>query len=388
MTDSVTYFDHAATTPLNQRVLAAMLPYLDGVYGNPSSIYRIARQARRAVDDARDFVAEMLGVRSSEIIFTSSGSESDNLALKGVAFAHYGQRGHIVTSTIEHHAVLHTAEFLEKLGFPVTYVDVDEHGSVDPNAVARAIQPDTILVSIMYANNEVGTIEPIQDVARVAHERGVPLHVDAVQAAGWLDLTVDRLGVDLLTLSGHKFHGPKGTGLLYIRRGTVCWPLIHGGGQERGRRAGTENVAGIVGFATALRLANAEREQRVRHVRRLRDRLIEGVLDSVPGVHLTGHPLQRLPNNASFTFEGVSGESLLLALDQEGVMASTGSACTSGSLEPSHVLLAMGLDPRAASGSLRLTLGADNSDAEVDRFLQLLPPLVSRLRDIEATAGR
>lgn len=384
MAESTIYFDHAATTPLDHRVLEAMLPFLGEVYGNPSSIYRIARDARRAVDEARDSVASVLGARSAEVIFTGSGSESDNLALKGVAFARFRDRGHVITSQIEHHAVLHTAEFLEKLGFRVTCLPVDQHGLVDPDDVGRAIQDDTILVSIMYANNEIGTIQPIEEISRITKKRGVPFHVDAVQAAGSLDLSVDRLGVDLLSLSGHKFYGPKGTGVLYVRRGTVCWPLIHGGGQERGRRAGTENVAGIVGFATALRLAFDERDSRDRRIAALRDRLIAGVLQTIPGAQLNGHPTRRLPNNASFCFEGVSGESLLLALDQQGIMASTGSACTSGSLEPSHVLLALGRPAALAAGSLRITLGKDNTDDEVERFLGLLPGLIDRLRSIES----
>lgn len=382
--NQIIYFDHAATTPLDPRVFEAMRPYLGENFGNPSSMYRHARLARRGLDDARAEVAEILGARPAEVIFTGSGSESDNFALKGVAFAHQGQGGHIITSRIEHHAVLHTVEFLERLGYRVTALPVDQHGLVDPDAVGRAMQPDTILVSIMIANNEIGTIEPIEEIARIARARKVPVHADAVQAAGARDLSVDRLGVDLLSLAGHKFYGPKGTGVLYIRRGTVCWPLIHGGGQERGRRAGTENVAGIVGLATALRLAQDERDARNRHSARLRDRIIDGVLRTIPDARLTGHPTQRLSNNASFCFPGVSGESLLLALDQHEIMASTGSACTSGSLEPSHVLIALGLPADLAAGSLRVTLGKDNTDAEVDEFLRLLPDLIARLRSIEA----
>ncbi|HLH74417.1 MAG TPA: cysteine desulfurase family protein, partial [Chloroflexota bacterium] len=324
--ETLTYLDHAATTPLDPRVTAAMEPYWSTVYGNPSSMYQLAREARRAIDTARDEVAGLLGARAAEIIFTSSGSESDNFAVKGVAFAQRDHGRHIITSQVEHHAVLHATEFLEQLGFEVTYLPVDQFGMVDPDAVARAIRDDTILISIMYANNEVGTIQPIEEIAKVTRARGVPFHVDAVQAGGALDLSVDRLGVDLLSLSGHKFYGPKGTGALYIRRGTSCWPLIHGGGQERGRRAGTENVAGIVGFATALKLAQSERNANNQHSQRLRDRLIAGILGSIPGVRLTGHPDRRLCNNASFVFEGVSGESLLLALDRRGIMASTGSA--------------------------------------------------------------
>jgi cysteine desulfurase len=344
-------------------------------------MYRIAREARRAVDAARDAVAEVLGARPAEVVFTGSGSESDNAAIKGVAFAHRG-RGHVVTSPIEHHAVLNSVAFLEKLGYRTTLVPVDRHGRVDPDAIGRAICDDTILVSIMHANNEIGTIQPIEAIARVTRQRRVPLHVDAVQSGGALDLSVDRLGVDLLSLSGHKFHGPKGTGVLYVRRGTVCWPTIHGGGQERGRRAGTENVAGLVGLAAALGLAQSTRESRNAHVRRLRDRIIEGVLSTVPGAVLTGHPEDRLPGLASFCFAGVDGESLLLALDHHGIMASTGSACTSGSLEPSHVLLALGLDPSLARGSLRLSLGHGNTEAEVDRLLTRLPGLLEGLRQV------
>jgi cysteine desulfurase len=376
--DSV-YFDHAATTPIDPRVVAAMEPYTGSIYGNPSSVYRAAREARRAVDDARDLVASILDARSTDIVFTAGGSESDNAALKGVAFAHR-LNGHIVTSQIEHHAVLRSAEFLEKLGVQVSFVAPDRDGVVDPDAIGRALRADTFLVSVMYANNEIGTIQPIEDISRLTRARRIPFHVDAVQAAGSLDLSVRRLGVDLLSLSGHKFSGPKGTGLLYIRRGTVCWPLINGGGQERGRRAGTENVAGIVGFATALRLAQTETSELNARVGPMRDRLVAGVLNAIPEALLTGHPTRRLANNASFCLDGVSGESLLLALDQNGVAASAGSACTSGSLEPSHVLLAIGLPPKLALGSLRLTLGTSNTDAEVDRVLALLPSLVERLR--------
>ncbi|MBX6770654.1 MAG: cysteine desulfurase NifS [Chloroflexi bacterium] len=377
------YLDHAATTPLDPRVREVMRPYLEDIYGNPSSIYRLAREARRAVDAARDTVAEILGARASEIIFTASGSESDNMAIKGVAFAHLSRRGHIITSSVEHHAVLHTADFLEQLGFTVTRLPVDSNGMVDPDAVGRAIRDDTILISVMYANNEVGTIQPIEEIGRIARRRRIPFHVDAVQAAGFLDLDVNRLGVDLLSLAGHKFYGPKGSGVLYIRRGVACWPLIHGGGQERGRRAGTENVAAIVGLAAALRFAQDERAEHAAHVSRLRDRVIREVLAQVPGARLTGHPRHRLPNNASFCFEGISGESLLLALDQEGIMASTGSACTSGSLEPSHVLLAMGLPAPLAAGSLRITLGRSNTDEDVDRLLAVLPVTIARLRSLE-----
>jgi cysteine desulfurase len=380
------YLDHAATTPVDPRVAAVMAPYWSETYGNPSSIYRLARESRRAVDEARDTVAELLGARNTEFLFTSGGSESDNAAIKGVAFAP-GLRGHIVTTRIEHHAVLHACEFLEKLGMRVTYLSTDEHGRVDPDAVGRAIESDTVLVSVMFANNEIGTIEPIAEIARVTRRKKVPLHVDGVQAAGYLDLDVDRLDIDLLSLSGHKFYGPKGAGVLYIRRGTVCWPLIHGGGQERGRRAGTENVAGIVGLAEAFRLAVAERSERARQVLALRDRAIAGMRELVPNTYLTGHPQDRLPNLASFCFAGVSGESLLLALDQRGIMVSTGSACTSGSLDPSHVLTALNLPDELANGSLRLSFGNENSGADVDKVIAILPPLIRRLRDGTPDAG-
>jgi cysteine desulfurase len=375
------YLDHAATTPLDARVLAAMEQYLTSVYGNPSSMYRLARDSRRALDTARDCVAECIGARSAEIVFTSGGSESDNAAIKGVAFAHR-VRGHVVTTQIEHHAVLHAANFLERLGMNVTHVAPDASATIDPDAIGRAIRPDTVLVSVMHANNEVGTIQPIEEIGRITRARRVPLHVDAVQSAGTLDLSVDRLGVDLLSVSGHKFYGPKGVGVLYIRRGTTCWPLIHGGGQERGRRAGTENVAGIVGLAEALRLAIGDAPSRDARIATLRVRLIDRVR-ALAGVQLTGHPERRLPNNASFVFDGLSGESLLLALDRRGIMVSTGSACTSGSLEPSHVLRAIGLSDGVSRGSLRVSLGKDTTDADIDRFLRELPPIVDRLRQTE-----
>jgi cysteine desulfurase len=385
-TEPPIYLDHAATTPLEPRVVAAMQPFWSQLFGNPSSMYRSARESRRYLDSARDAVADALGAKNTEVIFTSGGTESDNAAIKGIAFARRG--GHIVTTRIEHHAVLHSVQFLEKLGYRVTYVTNDEFGRVDPTAVERAIEPDTVLVSVMLANNEIGTIQPISEIARVTRAKRVPLHVDAVQAAGYIDLDVDRLGVDLLSLSGHKFYGPKGTGALYIRRGTVCWPLLHGGGQERGRRAGTENVAGIVGFAEAFRLARTERDERVHRVTAMRNRIIAGVLQTIPGAHLTGHPVDRLPNLASFCFERISGESLLLALDQRGIMASSGSACTSGSLDPSHVLLALDLPAGLAQGSLRISLGQLNTNEEIDRLLASLPPIVETLRQTEVNAGQ
>jgi cysteine desulfurase len=375
------YLDYAATTPLDARVLAVMTPYLTDVYGNPSSMYRLARDSRRALDSARDHVAECLGASSAEILFTSGGSESDNAALKGVAFAHR-LRGHVVTTQIEHHAVLNAAEFLERLGMDVTYVTPDASGTIDPDAVGRAITADTVLVSVMHANNEVGTIQPIEEIGHITRAKRVPLHVDAVQTAGAQDISVDQLGVDLLSLSAHKFYGPKGVGALYIRRGTTCWPLVHGGGQERGRRAGTENVAGIVGLAEALSLAVGDARSRAEHLSALRDRVIDRVRRII-GARLTGHPERRLPNNASFVFEGLSGESLLLALDRRGIMVSTGSACTSGSLEPSHVLRAIGLPDELSRGSLRVTVGSRTTEADIDRFLTELVPILERLHETE-----
>jgi cysteine desulfurase len=379
--DSMIYLDHAATTRLDPEVLAAMLPYLADEYGNASSAYDLGREARKAIDSARDQVARVLGCQSAEVIFTSGGSESDNLAIKGVALAARGQGRHIVTSAVEHHAVLNTCEFLERhFGFELSVVPVDRFGMVDPDAVEAAIRPDTVLVSIMLANNEVGTLQPISEISRRAHAHGVPVHTDAVQGAASIDLNVDGLGIDLLSLSAHKFNGPKGVGVLYVRRGTEILPQQQGGGQERGLRAGTENTAGIVGTALALERAAAGRDAYRDHCGMLRDHLIEGVLERIDDVRLTGHASQRLANSASFAFYDADGEALLMALDAEGVAASIGSACTSGTLEVSHVLQAMDLDDEWASGSLRLTLGADNTQSEVEQVVSLLPDVVARAR--------
>lgn len=381
------YLDHAATTPVDERVLDGMLTYWRQDWGNPSSVYALGRRARRAVDDARDRVAQILNCRANEIVFTGCGSESDNLAIKGVALAVAEQRGwkHLVTSTIEHHAVLHACKWLERhQGFSVSYLDVADDGAVSAEAVAGAVRPDTALVSVMYANNEVGTVEPIAEIARAvkAINPRTVVHTDAVQAGGLLPVDVEQLGVDLLALSGHKFYAPKGVGLLFVRRGTPLLHLLSGGGQERGIRAGTENVPYIVGMATALELAYGELPARVAHVRRLRDRLIDGVLGSVEGARLTGHPVDRMPNSASFTIAGADGESLLLNLDKEGIYASSGSACTSGSLEISHVLEALRLPEVEARGSLRLTTGIRSTDADVDRLLRVLPEIVARVREV------
>jgi cysteine desulfurase len=379
MPERTIYLDHAATTALDPRVLDAMLPYFTTEYGNASSIYTLGRHAMQAIDGAREQVAEILGCRTTEITFTGGGSESDNLAIKGVAFTAQKKGQHLITSSIEHHAVLHTCQYLERFGFQTTYVPVDGYGRVDPGDVARAITDSTILVSIMYANNEVGTIEPIAEIGRICRARKIPFHVDAVQAGGALPIDVAALNADLLSLSAHKFYGPKGVGILYNRQGVRLLPQLQGGSQERGKRAGTENIAGIVGAATALQLAYQELPQVAPRLQKMRDRLIENIL-TIPGSLLTGHPTERLPNNASFVFEGVEGESILLNLDLLGIAASTGSACTSGSVDPSHVLLAMHIPPELAHGSLRLTLGKDNTSEDVDTLLNVLPGIIEKLR--------
>lgn len=375
------YLDHAATTPLDPEVLEAMLPYLRERYGNPSSIYRRGREARRALDEARDQVAALIGARSSrEIVFTGGGSEADNFALKGVAWANRDRGRHIVTSAIEHHAVLNAARFLEDHGFEVTYVQPDPWGMVSPEAVREALREDTILISVMHANNEVGTVQPIREIAALAKERGILFHTDAVQTVGHIPVSVEEVGCDLLSLAAHKFYGPKGVGALYVRRRTRIAPLIHGGGQEQERRAGTENVAGVVGMAKALERAVAGQKEREARIRALRDRLERGILQAIPGTRVNGHPEKRLPGHLNLSFQGIEGESLLLNLDMRGIEASSGSACTSGSIDASHVLLAMGLDRVTALGSVRFTLGKGNTDDEIDRVLQVLPPLVERLR--------
>jgi len=377
------YLDHAATTAVDPRVVEAMLPYFASVYGNPSSPYRFAERARKALEQARAKVADILGARPSEIVFTSCGTESDNLALRGVALANRGRGKHLITTPIEHHAVLHTCEQLAReFGFRVTYVPVDSFGMVDPDAIGRAITPETVLISVMFASNEVGTIEPIAEIGRIARARGIPFHTDAVQAGSSLNLHVDELNVDLMALSGHKFYAPKGVGVLYVREGTRLLPTQTGGGQERHLRAGTENVPYIVGLAKALEMAYDDLDSEVPRLTALRDRLIEGVLERIPDAYLTGHPVQRLPNSASFVFAGIEGESILLQLDLAGVAASSGSACTSGSEGPSHVLTALGLEASLARGSLRLTLGRENTAADVDYVLEALPGIVHKLREI------
>lgn len=376
------YMDHAATTAVDPEIVRAMVPYLHNHFGNPSSIYSIAREAREAVDSARGQVATALGAKQDEIFFTSGGTESDNWAIKGVAFANRKRGDHIITSKIEHHAVLHTCQYLEKQGFRVTYLPVDQYGLVDPGELEGAITDKTTLVSIMYANNEIGTIEPVRELATIAHEHGAYFHTDAVQAVGHVPVSVENTGADLLSLSGHKFNGPKGTGALFIRKGVRIDNILHGGGQERNRRAGTENLAGIVGTGKALELATTGIDLKGARIRAMRDRLISSILGSITHTRLNGHPTQRLPGNLNISFDFIEGESILLLLDSFGICASTGSACTSGSLEPSHVLLATGLPAETAHGSLRLTLDAENTDEEVDYVLSTLPKVVGRLREM------
>lgn len=377
------YMDHAATTPLHPEVLAAMMPYLTELYGNPSSIHSFGRETRQAIDTARDTIAENLGAAdASEIIFTGSGSESDNFAIKGTALALKEKGNHIITSAIEHHAVLDTCKWLEKQGFRVTYLPVDAYGLVDPARAAKAITNETILMSVHYANNEIGTIEPIEELGEIARAKGILFHTDAVQAIGSLPLRLKDMPVDMVSFSAHKFYGPKGIGGLYLRKGTRPIQLIHGGAQERNRRAGTENVAGIVGMAEALKLALNDMEARNIRIAELRDRLIQGVFNQIDHVRLNGHPARRLPGNSSFCFQYIEGESLLLNLDLQGIAGSSGSACTSGSLEPSHVLLALGLSHEIAHGSLRLTLGSATTSEEIDHILAVLPGIVAKLRDM------
>ncbi len=374
------YMDNAATTAICPEALAAMLPCFGEHFGNASSIHGAGRDARKVLEDARRTVADVLGAKPAEIYFTSGGSESDNWAIKGAAFANRKKGNHIITSQIEHHAVLHTCQWLEKQGFEVTYLPVDEYGLVNPRDVEAAITDKTILISIMAANNEIGTIEPIPEIGQIAHEHKIIFHCDAVQAVGAISVNVDAWHVDMLSLSGHKFHGPKGVGALYIRTGTKVDQFLHGGAQERGRRATTENVPGIVGMAAALAKAAANLEENGVRLTYLRDKLIKGILDAVPYARLNGHSLKRLPGNVNVSIQYIEGEALLLRLDLAGIAASSGSACTSGSLDPSHVLLAIGLPHEVAHGSLRLSLTDSNTEEEVDEVLRVLPKIVENLR--------
>ncbi|HOB08697.1 MAG: cysteine desulfurase NifS [Limnochordia bacterium] len=375
------YLDHAATTPMRDEVIEAMMPYFKEKFGNASSVYSFGREARKALDEARQATAGIINADFNEIIFTGGGSEANNLAIKGAAWEYRHKGKHLITSSIEHHAVLHPMQQLEKEGFEVTYLPVDDQGLVSVEEFANALRGDTILVSIMHANNEIGVIQPIAQIGAICKERGILFHTDAVQTAGLLDIDVKKLNVDMLTMSAHKLYGPKGVGALYVRKGVRLVPLIQGGGHENRRRAGTENVPGIVGMAKALELAAAEREVVTPRIQKLRDRLLEGILN-IPHTRLNGSRTERLPNNINVSIEFIEGESLLLNLDLKGIAASSGSACTSGSLDPSHVLLAIGLSHEVAHGSLRLTLGRDNTDADVDYVLETLPPIVERLREM------
>ncbi|KHO62984.1 cysteine desulfurase [Thermoanaerobacter sp. YS13] len=376
------YLDNAATTPVDKRVLEAMLPYYSDVFGNPSSPYSYGQEAKKAIEEAREKAAKALGADADEIYFTSGGSESDNWALKGVAYALKDKGNHIITTEIEHHAVLNTCRYLEKEGFKVTYLPVDEYGLVEPEDLKKAITDKTILVSIMFANNEIGTIEPIEELVKIAHEKNVYFHTDAVQAVGNVPIDVKKLDVDLLSLSAHKIYGPKGVGALYIKKGIKIHSLIQGGTQERNRRAGTENVAGIVGLGEAIELITKNLDSHINKLTFLRNKLINGILEKIPYARLNGHPTKRLPGNVNVSFEFIDGESLILNLDMAGICASSGSACTSGSLEPSHVLLAIGLPRELARGSLRLTIGKDNTEEDIDKVLEVLPQIIKRLRSI------
>jgi cysteine desulfurase len=376
------YLDYAATTPVQPEVVEAMSPYFNEIFGNPSSIYSCGQEAKAAIEEARTKVASLINARDEEIVFTSGGTEADNFALKGVAFASENKGNHIITSAIEHHAVLEPCKFLEKRGFSVTRLPVDRYGLVDPDDVRKAITDKTILVSIMHANNEVGSMEPIAEIARMAREREVHSHTDAVQTTGHITVDVKELGVDLLSISAHKFYGPKGVGALYIRKATRMVAFMQGGEQERRRRASTENVPGIVGFGKAAEIASQELAEEEKRLTSLRQRLMTGLLERIDHIHLNGHPVLRLPNNVNISVEYVEGESMVLKLDLESICASTGSACSSSSLEQSHVLLAMGLPPEQAHGSLRFTLGKWTTDEDVKKVLEVLPRIVAKLRAI------
>lgn len=376
------YLDNAATTKVDHAVVEAMQPYFEEVYGNPASIYRFAGQAKKAIEDARDEIADLIGANAREIYFTGGGSEADNWALIATALANQEKGKHIITSTIEHHAILHTCEHLEKLGFEISYVEVDADGVVKLDALKAAIRKDTILISIMFANNEIGTIEPIKEIGAIAHEHGIVFHTDAVQAFGHVPINVEEMNIDLLSASGHKLYGPKGIGLLYARDSLKIQPFIHGGAQERGRRAGTQNAPGIVGLGKAVAIAKEKMAERIAYETELRDYLIAQVLEKVPYTKLNGHKTCRLSNNANFSFRFIEGESLLIMLDQKGICGSSGSACTSGSLDPSHVLLAIGLPHEIAHGSLRLTLSHETTKEEIDFAVEQIQFVVERLRSM------
>lgn len=380
MDRKIIYMDNAATTPVRPEVLDAMLPYFTEKFGNPSSIYSISAETKKAITDARETIAKTIHTLPEHIYFTAGGSESDNWALKATAEAYADKGKHIITTKIEHHALLHTCEYLEKQGYEVTYLDVDENGLVDVSALEQAIRPDTILISVMFANNEIGTIEPIAEIGRVAKEHGVLFHTDAVQAYTQVPIDVDEMNIDMLSVSGHKINGPKGIGFLYIRKGVKIRSFVHGGAQERHRRAGTENVPGIIGLAKAAELATADMEERTAEETAVRDHLIARIEKEIPYARLNGDRTKRLPNNVNFSFQFIEGESMLIMLDGKGVCASSGSACTSGSLDPSHVLLAIGLPHEIAHGSLRLTISAETTMEDADFVVDNLKQIVERLR--------
>ena len=383
-----TYLDYAATTPAHPDVLKAMRPYLRDFFGNPSSMHSAGQETRVATEEARDKVASLIGASSEEIVFTSGGTEADNFALKGMAYAQDGKRNHIITSAIEHHAVLESCRFLEQLGFEVTYLPVDSFGLVDPQDVKQAITDKTLLISVMHANNEVGTMEPVAEIGKIAKEAGISFHTDAVQTAGHIPAKVDDLRVDMLAMSAHKLGGPKGIGALYVRKGTRIVSFVHGGEQEKGRRASTENVPGIVGFGKAAEIAQREADGEAKRLASLRGRLTKGLFERIDGTHLNGHPTQRLPNNINISVDGVEGEHMLLTLDARGICVSTGSACSSGSAEPSHVLLALGLSHERARGSIRITLGREIGERDIDRVMAVLPEVVTGLRAMPLSARR
>lgn len=374
------YMDHSATTPVKKEVLEEMLPYFTEFYGNPSSVYALSNYSRIAIDKAREQVAKAIGAKKNEIFFTGGGSESDNWALKGIAYKNSEKGNHIITTKIEHHAILHTCEYLEKQGFQVTYLDVDEYGLISLEELEKAITEKTLLISIMFANNEIGTIQPIKAIGEIASRHNVLFHTDAVQAVGSLPIDVNDMKIDLLSMSAHKLYGPKGVGALFIRQGVKIDPLISGGAQEKNKRAGTENTAGIAGLGKAVELAYSNLEENTKHLLYLRERLIKGIQTKIPYVKLNGHPVDRLPGNVNFCFQFIEGEALLLSLDMMGIAGSSGSACTSGSLDPSHVLLSIGLPHEIAHGSLRLSLGTANSDEDVDYVIDQLVIIVDRLR--------
>lgn len=380
MSEKRIYLDHAATTPAHPEVVSAMAPYFSEIFGNPSSIHSFGQEARAAVESAREKIAALINAKKEEIVFTSGGTEADNFAIKGVAFANSKKGDHIITTPIEHHAVTEPCQFMKTLGYRVTYLPVDQYGTVSPEDVKKAITDKTVLVSVMHANNEIGTIQPIEEIGKITKEAGVYFHSDAVQTAGAIPVDVEKMNVDLLSVSAHKLYGPKGVGCLYIKKGTKMVPFMHGGGQEKNRRGSTENVPGIIGFGKAAELAIKELGERQQHLIPLRDRLIKGLQEKIDNALLNGHPTKRLPNNVSMCFEFIEGESMLLNLDMEGIAASTGSACSSATLEPSHVLLSIGRPHAIAHGSIRFSLGRMTTDQDIDTVLDVFPKIVDKLR--------